>query len=194
MGLKKLKDKSEDNVNTRGLIDLLTNSVTDLNIPFETFNESVSQLEFERRDGFIPFGHNRGGIDFITYVDILSLYGSGYHIGTKIENFVYDQVTEAFSEAVKQNPDLNENNEKDREKLYEISDESLMDEYSLLAWRIRIMYEGNGLVMIYSGWDKDAPYFRWQGKTDLEQKIKFKDKRDLKAKLKKAIQKAIKNI
>jgi hypothetical protein len=56
-----------------------------------------------------------------------------------------------------------------------------------VAFRVRIMYEGENTVMVRAGWDNDAPCFRWTNKSEFEKEIKFKTKADLKAKLSKLI-------
>lgn len=186
----KLKQDIEDNVDTRGLVELLKDSTEPLDELLDFMFQSVEELEYTSRDGFIPHSHNKGGVDFIGITSIKDLYYSGSHHDTNIEVHVNECFNYEEKELKENHPELKFGSDEYYEKL----DEYLEYEGNQLAFRVRIMYEGDGVIMVHSGWDLDGPYFRWTNKTDLEQKIKFKDKRDLKPKLRKAIEKAIKKM
>lgn len=186
--------KELDNVRTKKLEKLLGEAVTGLDLGIDFHSINISELDFERYDGFIPHAHNRGGIDLIAITTIGSLVGSGEHIGTKAETYAEESYNDDWNQIVKDNPELNQEIESDLEQLYNLQGDSLYDDYNGLAFRIRIMYEGDGEMCVHSGWDEDAPYFRWKCNTDLVQEIKFKTKKELRVKLKKAIAKAIKGM
>lgn len=41
------------------------------------YSEDLEVIECRSRDGFIPHGHNRGGIRFKQFADLMSVFGSG---------------------------------------------------------------------------------------------------------------------
>jgi hypothetical protein len=187
-------NKEYDNVVTKGYQDILLESLEDLDIPFDAYNTVVEPLEFESRDGFWAHDRNRGGADFIAFTTTGFLHGSGEHTSTSIENRIEEEYESIWKDTLADNPELDPNNESHLNDLYEALDNTLNNDYCGQAFRIRLMYEGNGVLLVHSGWDNDAPYFRWSNKTDLEQEIKFKTKSELKQKLVKAIAKALKKL
>ena len=62
-----------------------------------------------------------------------------------------------------------------------------MGEYNEVAFRVRAMYEGNGVLKVFVGFDYDAPYFRWKNSAKKEYEIKFKTLKDLEKKLNKLL-------
>ena len=155
--------------------------------PFESYHKSIEELEYLRRDGFIPHSWNKGGLDLISITDIRSLVGSGYHCGLSIQDWVDDQYNEACENAIK------EGLEDGTEEFYDHVDECTSSEYDAIAYRIRVMYEGESVLKIYTGYDKDAPYFRFKGKVDLDLEVNFKSIPELKKKLAKLTKKVEKN-
>lgn len=172
-------EKSEDNIETvAGLKEALTDWIQSLSQPFNDGNIQVEELEYLSRSGFFAHSHNRGGVDLINITSRSFLIGSGEHFGLIIE----DQITESENEDYKR---IKEENPKASDE--EISDmvyESGQDDYESVAFRVRAMYEGDGVVCIHAGYDNDAPYFRWSGKTHFEKEIKFKTISGLKRQLK----------
>lgn len=190
--MRTLENKTEDNVETKGiqelLIETLKNIENDLPIDFSYVN--VETIEYQRRDGFIPHSWNRGGADLIAFTDMRSLHGSGKHYNTKIEDHVNKVYAQEEEDLTLEFPDIKNGSD----EFYELLDERLTDEYNALAWRIRIMYEGNNTITVYSGWDTDAPYFRWKDRTDFEKSFQFTNKKDLQKKLIKILIKAVDNM
>lgn len=45
--------------------------------------ECIEELEYESRDGFIPFSHNHGGIQYRNFTDLMSYFGGGYSVSHK---------------------------------------------------------------------------------------------------------------
>lgn len=179
-----LKLKTDDNINTvKGLKETVKSWLESITVPFESYDRPIDELEFERRDGFIPHSWNRGGLDLIAISDISSLVGSGEHMGLSIEEWINDQYNEAGQDAIKEGLIAG------TDEYYEFVDNNTQGDYSCIAYRIRVMYEGEGILKIYSGYDKDAPYFRWNGKAEFETEIKFKSIDDLNKKLKKVTKK-----
>lgn len=173
--------KEKDNVETKGLLPVIKGFLEDINIGFDPDYSTIEDFEFKSRDGFSAFEHNRGGMDLLVITTTASLIGSGYHMGTSIEEKVEKQWNDTFDEVQKENPNMSD------DELSELVYELESDEYSGQAFRVRVMYEGNNTLRVYAGWDNDAPYYRWNNKPEFEKTIKFKTKRDLKTKLNKCL-------
>ena len=174
--------KDTDNVETKKLLPIFKTFLEGLDIRVDG-HTSIEEFEFRSRDGFSAFDHNRGGVDLIVITDNASLIGSGYHMGTSIEKHVEETFNETQDQVRNDNPDFTD--EEVFDKTYEIES----DEYAGQAFRVRLMYEGDGVLVVYAGWDHDAPYYRWSNSPELEIEIKFKNKTELKAKLKKIAKK-----
>lgn len=169
-----------DNVDVKGLQPIIRAFLESIELPFEDINTQFSDIEYNHRDGFIPYRHNRGGMDLISYTNIHQLIGSGDHMGLTIHKWVDDQYKDSWKSVQESYPDL----EPHSETFYEKLDALNYDYYSGLAYRVRVMYEGENTITVYSGYDTDAPYYRWSDPVEFEKTIKFKNKTDLKAKLK----------
>ena len=176
-------NKKEDNVNTKNLLPLIKEFLEKVDINFDSMNTTIEEFEFESYSGFSAFHHNRGGMDLIAITTNGYLIGSGTHIGTSIEKQVEDSYSAICKQAVE------EGLVDGTDKFYERVDSYQNDDYSGQAFRVRLMYEGDNTLVVYAGWDDDAPYFRWSNKPELEKTIKFKNKRDLKTKLNKLLKK-----
>lgn len=81
--MKQLNQPNKDlnypdlNQSTRDLIEELCKEAID-DSDVEGFgSDNVDQLEFERRDGFIPYSHNHGGVSIKDFTDIGYISGSG---------------------------------------------------------------------------------------------------------------------
>lgn len=160
-----------DNVETKNLIPIIREFLESIDAPFDPMHVAIEEIEWQSRDGFIAHGHNRGGMDLLAYTDIASLYGSG--APESISDYVQEQWDQTCNKIEKENPELTQ------EEVFDKAYEETSCEYSALAWRIRVMYEGENQLMVYVGWDKDAPYFRWNEKAQSEYQINFKDNDDL---------------
>lgn len=168
-----------DNVETKGLLPTIQNFLKSISLPFEASKE-IEALEFISRDGFSAHDHNRGGMDLFSTTTVAYLIGSGEHCGTAIELDVEDSWDSSRNDIIKDNPELDLEGDELFDRVYE----SCNDDYSGMAYRVRVMYEGNGVLCVYSGYDTDAPYYRWNNKPDFNTKVKFKTKTELKRKLK----------
>ena len=172
--------KETDNIETvKGLNNVLKLWLDSLSAPFEVEDSSIENFEFKSRDGFSANRHNHGGLDLIAITSISSLMGSGEHVGTEIEAWVQQSWNDTYAEIEKDYPNL----DTDSETFYDLVYENCSDSYSTVAWRVRVMYEGNGVLCIHAGYDKDAPYFRWNGKPSFEKEVKFKSLSDLDSQL-----------
>lgn len=177
--------KNLDNVETKKLLPLIKEFLEKVDINFETQQTMLEPFEFRSYSGFAAYDHNRGGMDLIAITNDAYLLGSGTHFGTSIEKHVQDSHDSAAKQVLEDYPNLKDGSDEFYEKL----DEILMDDYSGQAFRVRVMYEGNNVLRVYAGWDHDAPYFRWSNSPEFKKTIKFKNKRDLKAKLNKLLKK-----
>lgn len=166
--------KDTDNIETvAGLNEVLKTWLESLALPWDAHSVSIENFEFKRRDGFIPHRHNCGGVDLFTCTDVASLIGSGEHFGLSIESWVDDQWNDANDEIAKQSPELHAKSDNDNGEFFDACYEYCSGDYSSIGWKVRAMYEGNGVLKIYAGYDKDAPYFR-EGLNDFETEIRFK--------------------
>jgi hypothetical protein len=168
--------KHLDNIETvKGLKPTLKSFIDSIESPFE-FNDynQINELEWESRSGFIAHSHNRGGYDFISLCDVYS--SQGYTLGKQTNKKINDIVDYNFKSIKKDNPEMTDDDIHDA-----MHNES--SEYDDIAFRVRAMYEGDNVLMVYMGYDFDAPYFRWNTKADKTKKIKFKDIKDLRTKL-----------
>lgn len=177
-------DKSADTVDTLKIKDILKDSLDCLSIRLESYDDRIDDLEYISRSGFSAYASNRGGIDYISYSDILSISGSG--IGPKeLLEYCYKQELQAITDLKVEHPDLSED---------EIQDELYNYMQDSIAFRVRMIYRGNGRLEIFTGFDLDGPYFRF-GSLLMENEfvVNFKTKHELKTKLAKII-KRINNI
>jgi hypothetical protein len=174
-------NKELDNVETvQGLNETLKEWLESLSMPFEVQTQSLENFEFRRRDGFIPHSHNRGGLDLIGITDISGLMGSGSHFGTAIESWVETSWDDTRNDLIKDNPKMDH----ESDEFFDLVYQSCSGDYDTVAWRVRVMYEGNGVLSIYAGYDKDAPYFRWNDGVSFETQLTFKTISGLKRQLK----------
>lgn len=180
--LKFTGEKQTDNIETVSeLNDTLKEWLETIDMPFDDVSElSIENFEFRSRDGFSAHSHNKGGLDLITVTTIDRLVGSGEQSGLEIEKWVDTQYDETYKQVVEDNPTLDSQSD----EFYNELDASFCNDYDAVAYRIRAMYEGDGVLRIYSGYDKDAPYFRFKGAVSFEVEIKFKTISGLKRQLK----------
>ena len=169
----------EDNIDSvPELKETVRDWLENITHPFESYATQIEELEYKRRDGFIPHSWNNGGLDLILISDIGGLVGSGEHFGLSIESWVDGHYNEACENAIK------EGLVDGSDDYYEHVDANTRSEYDAVAYRIRVMYEGEGVLKVYAGYDKDAPYFRWNSKDEFETEINFKTISGLKRQLK----------
>ena len=98
--------------NTREVVKALMLKAFDLGVsnasdcyPFSD-DDRTNDIECHSRDGFIPYAHNRGGIQVRAFTDLSSIEGSGYFPSAarsrdKIENEISEElvrIREAFFE------------------------------------------------------------------------------------------------
>lgn len=162
-----------DNVIDKGLLPVLESFMkkiqSEISDPF--YHDKIQELEFISRSGFSAHGHNRGGLDLIAFTDVGSCYGGGYDYSDATE-----QWQNAFDQIKAENKELSEDD------VFEKTLEYCSNEYMTMAYRVRVMYEGENQVCVHFGWDHDAPYFRWRNNAE-QIEITFTSKRDLAKKL-----------
>lgn len=185
-------EKRLDNIDTTiGLKEIIKDFIDsiELKVPFEGHNQT-EELEFWSRSGFAAFNSNRGGFDLINISNISHIINSGEHIGKTIQDYVDKIYKNEIKDLLKEVPQLKENYS---DEFYNELDSRLQNEYNDIAWRVRIMYNGNKTLTIYAGYDKDAPYFRWREKADIELVIRYKTLNGLKRQLKDITEKIIRS-
>lgn len=175
-------NKDHDNVETvKGLNAALKSWLETLSMPFDGYNKSIENFEFRSRDGFAAHSHNRGGLDLFIQTNVSYLMGSGEHFGLEIESWTEKSWDNARAELLTR--DEYKNMDTDSDEFFDAVYEYCNDEYEGIAWRVRVMYEGQGVLRIYAGYDKDAPYYRWSGAELFEAEVNFKNIPELKRKL-----------
>lgn len=177
-------DKYEDNIDTIGVKDLLEEFMNEIEIPIEENFKKIIELEYISRDGFYAHSWNRGGFDLICITPMRYILGSGIapsHVHAKCQ----EVENEAIDEILKDNPQIDDTSDEFYQKL----DDYMTSEYNEVAFRVRCMYEGNGILKIYAGFDFDAPYFRWRDVAKNEFEVTFRNRTELKNKLKKILKK-----
>lgn len=176
--------KETDNFETvEGMDEILRDWLEGLTEPFEPQSKSIDAFEFKRRDGFIPHRHNCGGLDLLVISHVAGLMGSGSHFGLKIEQWVEDSWDNARAELKRQAEERGETVDTDSDSFFDDVYQYCSNDYETIGWRVRCMYEGNGVLMVYVGYDKDAPYFRWNDVAEFKAKITFKTLSGLKRQL-----------
>lgn len=183
-------DKSVDTIETvKGLSEAIREFLESLSLPFDGYSVDIRKFEFKSRDGFSAHSHNRGGLDLFTETSIRYLISGGEHHGLKCEQFVQESYDADYEQVRKDNPSIDWNTDKGAEELLDKVDEYMDSEYGAVAWRVRCMYEGQGVLRVYCGYDTDAPYYRWNDKANFETEIKFKTISGLKRQLKALVKK-----
>lgn len=177
--------KETDNFETHGLEAIIRDWLQhDVSTPFDA-SVKIEPFEFKRRDGFIPHSHNKGGLDLYTITAVSYLMGSGEHFGTAIEQWTEDSWDRARKDLLEQAKERGETVDADSDEFYDSVYDYCSDDYETVAWRVRVMYEGNGKLTVFAGYDTDAPYFRFSGPFSslFEQSITFKTLSGLKRQL-----------
>lgn len=180
--MQKYIEKFESNVENDKLLTILKEvSKETVSCPFDSDWDSITELEFKRRDGFIPYSHNKGGIDLMFITSIKCLVSTGCGLPKELRAWIYDQEKMAEDYIKKEHPKVKEGSD----EFFELFDDYLSGEYNDIMYRVRIMYHGHNELTVFNGFDLDAPYFRGNFRWGQEKKIKFKNKKDLALKLKK---------
>lgn len=175
-------------------------------------NRDVEPIEFKRRDGFIPYRHNKGGFDKNSFTTLGRLSDNYGLLPNKLMDLINESIKDSVSMLVDRHPDILFNNidpddicydtlyknnmEKYAEELAEIERELLDDDYSSVMSQLRVMYHGynNGahsLTVFATVSYSDAPYHRSSDIQD-EVTIYFKTEKELNKKLNDAIKKTSK--
>lgn len=171
--------KSQDNITTLNpkIVELLRETVQE---SYQLEGKlDVENVEWQSRDGFMAYDHNRGGFSRLSYDRIDHLVGSGTKLTTEVKKWIDESYNDNYSEVLKNNPKLNENTD----EFYNELDSSFCSEYDCLGYKVQILYNGNNMIDIVCGYTYDAPYFRGFDVITLQKQIKFKNYSDLKKKL-----------
>jgi hypothetical protein len=162
---------------TKNLIrDAMLNAYYDISKP-DCYPYLVKDIECHSRDGFIPFSHNKGGLQVKGFSDLMGISGSGYYPNAKashakIESEIeaeYKRVAEAYFERHKELLEslgltIDDCNYHKLEELgktipelknaaNEIQDfeyECLSGEYSSVMYELQFMYHGKDSKGVHS--------------------------------------------
>lgn len=163
-------------------VEVITDWLTyDLNFS----KDRVDSIECRRRDGFIPFSHNNGGLEGITYRDQVSCC---QHTGFKNTDAVLVKYSEYNLKSYAEDNTLdvskyNDWTDEQRESFYEYENED--DSTVQFQARVMLTSETTANVDFYIS-ASDAPYHR-QSDDKLELEIKFKTPAGMKRELKKLL-------
>ena len=158
------------NQNAQNIVkEAILKAASDRNGPegYKQEDECLEPVECRSRDGFIPFGHNKGGLLYINFTDLMGYWGGGYtpsHAGAASEierqidfnlNAAQDYILVEYNDIFKMknvSPNdvnyhaLHETKDKElikiAEELSESEHENLSDENSSIMHEFRFMYHG----------------------------------------------------
>jgi hypothetical protein len=116
-------------------------------------DDCFEEIECHSRDGFIPFGHNRGGLTYRNFTTLLDYYGGGYNAAHKGAN---DEIWRQINLVLDERPESAEASDEHLDALGS-DDSSIMHE-------IRFMYHGceNGVhrASVSCAVNTEGPYHR----------------------------------
>lgn len=165
---------------TQALVKQIMTEIFENEVPGDTYGADgsyrVDELECRSRDGFIPFSHNKGGLNVSGFTDLSGIWGSGYYpsnskskdrIETLVESSLQDATKAFFNkheetlakfkiERVSQVDyhtlsDSEHQELKDlAEELSEFENEYLQGDSSTVMYSIRIMYHGRDSRGVHS--------------------------------------------
>ena len=123
--------------------------------------DRISDLECRRRDGFIPFSHNYGGIEAVAFgsQDYFQCEGTGFENADNTLEKYYEYDLENFE---KENGPQDKWTEKQRDEFYEYR---ASDSEASILFSLDIMHQGiekgiHSLNLRLCVCVKDAPYHR----------------------------------
>lgn len=168
--------------------------------------DAFEEIEFERRDGFIPNSLNKGGLLWRNFTTLREYYGSGYEpanqkAAKEIErqiNYDHEISLKVFKEKFP-----NEKSDINNDNYYEILSRNLSDDYSSIMHEIRFMYHGvenkKHYASISVALNTEGPYHRshisWAPNVFCEAakevEIRWSNNTELKSKLNKHLKKLI---
>lgn len=165
----------------------------------DTWNADFEDIEYESRDGFIPFSHNHGGLQLRGFTNVASIIGSGdlpTHQGAADEiNRQWDYNRELVAE---DNPSLDSESDDFFDKVYESADDS----ESTVMYEIQAMYHGKDnnrhSMSISAAVNTEGPYHRrsisWAPKVFCEGATESEIVWQTAAEFKKKFERAVKNV
>ena len=155
------------------IVAVLNEFLTDL----EFDQERIEPIECRRRDGFIPYSHNKGGLQAISYIDQVhaEVEKTGFINTDKTLDKYYENDLKSFLEDNK----LNELTEED----YESFDDYRSSGNDTVMFSAQlVLNDDNNLTIFLDVSAKDSPYHR-QYDDRLEFKVNFKTVKSLQKQL-----------
>lgn len=151
------------------IVAVLNEFLTDL----EFDQERIESIECRRRDGFIPYSHNKGGLQASSYIDQIraEIEKTGFKNTDKTLDKYYENDLKSY---------LTDNNLTElTEDHYESFDEYRSSgEDTVLFSAQLVLNDDNNLTIFLDVSAKDSPYHR-QYDDRLEFKVNFKTVKDL---------------
>jgi hypothetical protein len=187
------------------LMEVVADSLRDIGL------REPEEIECRSRDGFSAASHNCGGLEAIGFVDIATLWGTGYTSNNDKANAAIEHAIEYNLELAKESfeqdyaeeiRDLNRDKinyhdlcDMDKgdlaEKLSNYESEMMNEDSIMLS--VRFMYHGNNTASSEFGINWEAPYFRWKKGYCVSEcvNLEWTDLADLKKQLTEANQQAL---
>lgn len=176
---------------------------------YKSSEDCFDDIEFVRRDGFIPNSYNKGGILWRNFTTLEAYWGSGYEPKNKDANKEIQrqiEVNEEFALNEFQQKYPNEKPDIDNDNYYEILREYLNADDLSIMHEIRFMYHGfdnkKHTASVSVALNTEGPYHRshisWAPKVFCEAakeiEISWSTNTELKNKLDKLLKKLIKEM
>ena len=146
------------------------------------YHESrIDNLECRRRDGFIPYSHNYGGLEAVAFSDQLTMYfnmtGFEEADATLEKYYQYEMDNYKESHNIPKDAELTDDQRDEMEQGYSEDDQATV----LISTDIMLTSD-NSLNVRMCICVKDAPYHR-QYDSKIDKDFNFKNHKDLKSKL-----------
>jgi len=171
--------KIEDLDLTKRTADAIVKAVQEFMLELGYTKERISELDCRRRDGFIPFSHNKGGLEAIAFIDLYSAYSMG---GVGFDNA--DATIVKYYEYCLESLGLKDAKELTDEQHDQIGQSCSED--TVLFSLDAMLIDEHTLNLRFCVCAKDTPYHRqYDDLIDID--VEFKNVTELKKKLKKLL-------
>lgn len=151
-------------------------------------SDCINEIECRRRDGFIPYSNNKGGLQAHEFRSQLDFYfqPTSFEKFNEVCENTYNYVTECFLEDAKISlEDYNKGLDQDDNDMLSLREEIEMSfgEYEMACFEVMLKIESTGNLFVGFFLNaSDAPYFRGYDDS-IEFDVEFNNIEDLKNKL-----------
>jgi hypothetical protein len=171
--------KIEDLELNKRTADAIVKAVREFILELGYSKDRISELDCRSRDGFIPFSHNKGGLEAIAFIDLYSAYSMG---GVGFDNA--DVTIVKYYEYCLESLELKNTKELTEEQHSQI--EHYCSEDTVLFSLDAMLTDEHTINLRFCVCAKDTPYHRqYDDLIDID--VEFKNVTELKKKLKKLL-------